>query len=167
MKKIVIVLFLFSIILLTTHKEEYIIPDNAIRFRVIASSNNFEDQATKMIIKNNVENILKNDLLASKNLIDAQNVLQNKIPEIKTMLNTYTTDYSLNLGSNYFPQKTYKGVTYNAGMYESLVITLGSGNGDNWWCVLFPPLCLIEDSTDNLKNAEYSLFVKEFFNKYL
>ena len=50
-------------------------------------------------------------------------------------------------------------------MYESLVITLGSGNGDNFWCVLFPPLCLLEEN-DTTSDVEYSFFVKELLNKY-
>ena len=56
----------------------------------------------------------------------------------------YDKDYKINYGYNYFPKKKYKSVTYKEGMYESLVITLGTGEGDNWWCVLFPPLCLVE-----------------------
>lgn len=67
-------------------------------------------------------------------------------------------------GFNYFPSKKYKGITYKDGYYESLVVTLGEGKGDNWWCVLFPPLCLLEaeESTD----VEYKSYVKELIDKY-
>ena len=53
---------------------------------------------------------------------------------------------------------------YNEGYYESVVVTLGEGLGDNWWCVLFPPLCMIEaeESTD----VEYTTIVKEVIDKY-
>ena len=76
------------------------------------------------------------------------------------MINSKTKDYKINYGINYFPKKIYKGVIYPEGEYESLVITLGSGLGDNWWCVLYPPLCLIEDNkiTDDV---EYRLLVQD------
>lgn len=168
MKKIIIVLFLFTLILFINNgKEEFIIPDNAIRLRVIANSNTFEDQTTKMEIKNNIEDILKKDLTSTLNKNQANEVIKNKIPEIKTMINNYNLPYNLNYGQNYFPEKSYKGVKYESGMYESLVVTLGSGNGENWWCVLFPPLCLMEAQESSMEDLEYSLFVKEAFKKYM
>ena len=59
----------------------------------------------------------------------------------------------------------YKGIKYNEGTYESLVIKLGSGEGKNWWCVLFPPLCLL-DEQNNLENAEYELYAKKIINNF-
>ncbi len=169
MKKIIIVLFLFvCLFLLTQGKEEYIIPDSAIRLRVIASSNTFEDQATKMEIKNNIETILQQDLTKRQTKEEATLNIQNNLPKIKTMLNNYNLDYKMNYGKNYFPEKTYKGVKYEEGMYESLVVTLGSGEGENWWCVLFPPLCFIDESKiENKENMNYAFFVKELFQKYM
>lgn len=66
---------------------------------------------------------------------------------------------------NYFPEKEYKGVKYDEGYYESLVITLGEGKGKNWWCVLFPPLCLVE--AEESDKVEYKFFIKELIDKYL
>ncbi len=168
MKKIIIVLFLFTLICFAyNEKEEYIIPDNAIRLRVIANSNTFEDQATKMEIKNNIENILREDLSFMTNPLDASNAIKEKIPEIKTMINNYNLPYNLHYGENYFPEKSYKGVKYEEGMYQSLVVTLGSGKGENWWCVLFPPLCLMETQESDLEDVEYEWFVKDVFQKYM
>ena len=68
---------------------------------------------------------------------------------------------------HYFPTKTYKGITYDEGNYESLLVTLGSGKGDNWWCVLFPPLCLLEaEESSDVKDVEYKSFIKEIIEKY-
>ena len=64
------------------------------------------------------------------------------------------------------PEKEYKGVKYPAGEYESLVITLGTGTGDNFWCVLFPPLCLIEAEEENISEVKYTSFIQEIINKY-
>ena len=168
MKKIIIVLFLFTMILfINKGKLEYIIPDNAIRLRVIANSNTFEDQATKMEIKNNIEDLLKNDLINMQNKKDAEQLLNNKIPEIKNMINNYNLTYKINYGQNYFPEKSYKGIKYEEGMYESLVVTLGEGAGENWWCVLFPPLCLMDATASEAKDVDYQFFVKNMFEKYM
>ena len=86
--------------------------------------------------------------------------------EVKTTLQNNDTElnYTINFGKNYFPTKNFKGINYDAGNYESLLITLNEGKGDNWWCVLFPPLCLLEaeEGTD----VEYKLLVKEIIEKY-
>jgi stage II sporulation protein R len=168
MKKVIPVLFFLVLILVNkNNNDEYIIPSDAIRFRVIANSNTFEDQATKVEIKNNIETILKNDLITVNTKEEAKTVLNNAIPDIKEMINNYDTTYKINYGNNYFPKKTYKGVTYEEGYYESLVITLGSGMGDNWWCLMYPPLCLMETEEENLSDANYQLFIKNVFEKYM
>lgn len=167
MKKVIIVLFFLTILFINTKEEEYIIPKEAIRFRVIANSNTFQDQATKVEIKNNVENIVESELLNVTNRDDAEEILKSNLPEIKTMINNYNIPYEINYGNNYFPEKKYKGVTYEEGYYESLVITLGDGAGDNWWCLMFPPLCLMEAEESNIKDADYQFFIKEVFDKYM
>ena len=50
--------------------------------------------------------------------------------------------------------------------YESLVITIGKGEGENFWCVLFPPLCLIEAEEENISEVKYTSFIQEIINKY-
>ena len=72
----------------------------------------------------------------------------------------------INLNIKNSTKKEYKEVIYNEGNYESLVITLGNGYGDNWWCVLFPPLCLIDAKEKDLSNVEYKLYINEILNNY-
>ena len=84
--------------------------------------------------------------------------------DIKELLDKYNMDFDINYGLNYFPKKEFKDIVYDEGYYESLVVTLGSGLGDNWWCVLFPPLCMIEASESS--NIEYTTLVSELINKY-
>ena len=74
--------------------------------------------------------------------------------------NNSDKDFHINYGKNYFPEKKYNNVLYKAGEYESLVITLGEGEGENFWCVLFPPLCLIDE-----ESREYPSLVKNIINK--
>ena len=145
--------------------KENIIPDDAIRVRVIANSNKEEDQALKQEIRQELETYLYEKLKNIKSVEDADRVIKDCIPEVKKIINKYTNNYEVNYGLNYFPEKEYKSVKYDAGEYQSLVVTLGNGLGDNWWCVLFPPLCLLEaeESTD----VEYHSFVVDTINKYM
>ena len=77
--------------------------------------------------------------------------------------NNINEEYHINYGVNYFPEKTYKGITYKAGNYKSYVVTLGEGKGENYWCVLFPPLCLIDE---NVNDYDYHFLIKDILSKY-
>ena len=175
MKKILIlILSILSLFYLlnNAYKKDNVIPDSAIRFRVIANSNTIYDQNIKIMVKNAVQNKIF-ELIKEKETIeetrttikDNMNLIENVV---KDTLNTldYDKDYNINYGYNHFPKKEYKGIEYEEGNYESLVITLGEGSGDNWWCVLFPPLCLVEADESDVSNAEYSFFIKEIIDKY-
>ena len=62
------------------------------------------------------------------------------------------SDYTAraDIGIRYIPEKTYGDITFPAGNYKALNITIGSGQGENWWCVLFPPLCLLDEGTEQI-----------------
>ena len=141
-----------------------IIPEDAIRIRVIANSNNKEDQPLKIEIKDDLEKYLYTELKNIKGVNNANKKIWEIMPTVREIISNRTSDYELNYGLNYFPEKEYKGITYPEGEYKSLVVTLGNGLGNNWWCVLFPPLCLLEgeESTD----VEYRSYVADTINKY-
>ena len=149
---------------------KYTIPKEAIRVRVIASSNDEYDQEVKMNVKDIVTSDMYNLMSNVDSIERARESITNNIPTLSKDIDkylkgiNYNTNYDINFGYNYFPKKIYKGVKYKEGMYESLVVTLGNGEGNNWWCVLFPPICMIEaeESTD----VEYTTMVKEIMNKY-
>lgn len=167
MKKLIIILFFISIGgIFLIKNEEIIIPDNAIRFRVIANSNNVKDQQEKMIIKDKIEKEIYNLIGTKKNVEEVRDVLKNNMDDIKKIIDKYNVKYDINYGINYFPTKNYKGIMYPAGNYESLVITLGEGLGDNFWCVLFPPLCLVENNLEDTSNIEYRSYIKEIIDKF-
>lgn len=148
-----------------------LIPDDAIRIRIIPNSNSTYDQEMKTKVKEEVKISMYNLLKDVKGSNEAKKIIMSNLDFIDSSITTlftkenYNQNYSVNYGLNYFPEKEYKGIKYNEGYYESLVVTIGEGKGDNWWCVLFPPLCLIEaeDSTD----VEYTSFVKEMLDKYM
>ena len=161
MKKIIVILFVISLAYVYTNKDEIIIPKDSIRFRIIANSNSIEDQNLKNIIKDELINNVFTKL-DNKNI---DNSINNTIPLIKKELNKYNINYDIFYGINYFPSKTYKGINYPSGNYKSLVITLNKGLGNNFWCVLYPPLCFVEN--DNSTNVEYKSIVKEIINNNL
>lgn len=148
-----------------------VIPEDALRIRVIANSNSEYDQEIKNEVKQVIQYKMYNLLKDTKGVDDARNIINNNLKSIDSEVNkvlkskNYELGYNINYGLNYFPSKEYKGVIYEDGYYESLVITLGSGEGDNWWCVLFPPLCLLEAETSD--DVEYTSYVKELFEKYM
>ena len=167
LKKIIIILFLISLgFIFGKQEEEIMIPGEAIRFRVIANSNTLEDQAQKLAIKEQVEKEVYNLINGAENTSEVRNIIKNNMDTIENIVNDYQVPFQINYGNNYFPSKTYKGILYPAGNYESLVITLGEGAGNNFWCVLFPPLCLIENSDSDVSDVDYQLYVKKLLDQF-
>ncbi len=168
MKKIIILLFCITIVLaLTNNEKQILIPEESIRFRVIANSDSEEDQQKKLEIKEAVDKEINKLMLQASNIEEARSLIQKDMGNINAIVENYNVNYKMNYGMNYFPEKEYKGVTYKEGEYESLVITLGNGKGKNWWCVMFPPLCLLEAEENKLEEVEYKSFVKTVLNQYL
>lgn len=174
MKQVVLLLGLICIfyILVGNVVEEFDvrIPDEAIRIRIVANSNTEYDQRVKRTVRDSVQQQVASLLKDASSLKEAKELLSKNLPKIDQLVSStlkdekYALGYTIHLGYNYFPQKEYKGVLYEDGLYESLLITLGEGAGDNWWCVLFPPLCLLE--AEESDEIEYKSYVKELINKY-
>ena len=140
MKKIIVFLFVITVIFISSSEENIIIPRDSLRFRIIANSNSYQDQLLKMEIRTELLPILSDISNNSSTIEEARKNVKNNINNIQNRISKYSSNFNVNFGQNYFPHKKYNNVIYNAGNYESLVITLGEGIGDNWWCVLFPPL---------------------------
>ena len=149
--------------------EEIVIPNTAIRLRVIPNSNNLLDQEMKAKVKEYLEANLYKNFANVNNIDEARTMINNNIPKIEEDItsifneNNYDMNFKVKYGNNYFPKKEYKGITYEEGYYESLVVEIGEAKGDNFWCVLFPSLCLLE--TEETTEVEYKLGVLELINK--
>ena len=174
MKKLVIILALIMIIIVNDYDStSIIIPTEAIRVRVIANSNDNEDIKEKELLKEEIQPKIYSLLKDVKTIEEARNIIKNNLSnidvEVKKSLKKQNSNqkYEINYGLNYFPEKNFKGVTYEEGYYESLVITLGEGKGDNWWCVLFPPLCMLEFDEVERSDIEYKTFVGEILDRYM
>ncbi len=174
MKKFTIVLAIIMFFVLGNNDSTNIlIPNEAIRIRVIANSNLDNDIKAKELLRRDIEPVIYNLLKDVKTIEEARNIIKTNLPGIdveveKSLVRqNYNSNYTINFGMNYFPEKEFKGVIYEEGLYESLVITLGEGKGNNWWCVLFPPLCMLEFEDDEMTDIEYKSYVGEMLNKYL
>ena len=176
MKKtlLTLTLILITYMVIGVKSEELVeIPDEAIRIRVIGNSNSEYDQEKKQELRKDVQLYMQNLLKDAKTINDAREIINNNLENINTNVDNYLhnlnydTTYNINFGLNYFPEKEYKGIKYKEGLYESLLITLGEGKGNNWWCVLFPPICLLEAEETETNEVEYKSFVKEIINKYI
>ena len=172
MKKIIIILIAITIsaIIYKEQKEdEVIIPDSAIRLRVIPNSNSSLDQSMKGKVKDYLENNTYKLLKNENNIDEARRIIKENIPDIEENIdkifkeNNYDMKYIIDYGKNYFPEKEYRGIKYPEGFYESIVISIGKAEGDNWWCVLFPNLCLAD--LENEDDIEYKSWISETLNK--
>lgn len=168
MKKIIVLLFFVTVLiyLTTGNTSGILIPSDAIRFRIIANSNSLEDQELKMKIREEIEPVFAQIMDSSNSKEETKKLIDQNMSKIEEIIEQYNVEYTINYGNNYFPKKEYKGIIYPEGNYESLVITLGSGLGNNWWCVLFPPLCLLEASEEESSNANYTFYIKEVLERF-
>lgn len=147
------------------------IPNDAVRIRIIPNSNSEFDQSVKGKVKDKLEITMYDLLKNAKSSEEARSIINSNLElvnkDVENILNNEKVNYgyAVNYGLNYFPVKEYKGVKYEEGYYESLLVTLGEGEGDNWWCVLFPPLCLVE--ADESDDVEYKSFIEEILKKYI
>ena len=135
-----------------TANDALIIPNDAIRLRILANSDSKSDQALKRLVRDEVNKAITvwvSDLTSKE---EARKVLHSKLPEIQRIAEQVVRkqnskqDVQVELGKVEFPTKLYGQFLYPAGQYEAVLITLGEGTGANWWCVLFPPLCFLDFS---------------------
>lgn len=129
-----------------------VIPNEAIRLRILANSDSEKDQEVKREIRDAVNDEINRWVEELTSLEEARHVMTSRLDEIEKIAQQILIekglDYSLNVefGKAQFPTKLYGQFLYPAGTYEAIVITLGNGSGANWWCVLFPPLCFLDFS---------------------
>ena len=168
MKKVFLILIIVITTFIVINKNNNKKDDNLIRIRILANSNSEYDQNIKKQVSKDVRVKMYDLLKDEKNIESARNIIKNNLDNIeqivKNDIKNESYDYNVNYGYNYFPEKEYNGKKFKEGKYESLLITLGEAKGDNWWCILFPPLCLIEAEDKNTEEVEYSFFIEELFD---
>lgn len=126
------------------------IPQEAIRIRIVANSDTIQDQAVKRVIRDRIIEEVSGWVTEPQNIEAARQTIQDHLPEMNELVGTMLKDrgfeypYEIEFGKVEFPEKMYGAKLYPANSYEALKITLGRGDGKNWWCVLFPPLCFAD-----------------------
>ena len=149
--------------------------DSVFRLHVIANSDSEEDQNLKYKVRDSLigyMNTLTNDTntkdevikIAGKHIQDFKDIAQNVVKE-----NGYNYEVNVEIGNFSFPTKTYGDISFPSGFYDALKVEIGKAEGQNWWCVMFPPLCFVdvssgvvpEESKENLEanlgDEEYSI----------
>ncbi|WEK53984.1 MAG: stage II sporulation protein R [Candidatus Cohnella colombiensis] len=148
------------------------IPEDAIRIRIIANSDSTYDQQLKSKVRDDIATFIESwgEMPATQPEVLAliQDHLSNIQSRVDTMLKDAGASYdgTAELGEVPFPEKAFEGASYEAGNYLALRITLGEGNGANWWCVLFPPLCLTaaqapDDQAQATQSADQQISVED------
>jgi len=125
-------------------------PDRLIRFHVLANSDSEQDQALKRAVRDAILKEVSPRLAVSQSLDESRQILKQVRPEMedigRAVVKAWGKDYTVHTeyGHFSFPTKSYGSLVLPAGDYEALRVVIGEGQGSNWWCVLFPPLCFID-----------------------
>lgn len=137
--------------------------DSVFRLHIIANSDSSSDQELKLKVRDNIINYMNTLTSSSSDKKDVISMVNNHLDSFKEIaLNTikengYNYDVNIEIGNFHFPTKSYGDISFPAGNYDALKIEIGDAIGQNWWCVLFPPLCFVNSSTgvvpDDSKNT--------------
>ncbi|MBQ3494032.1 MAG: stage II sporulation protein R [Clostridia bacterium] len=172
MKKIVVgvcvlfVLFLVGVGLLNQpQKQEYI------RIHIRANSNLEIDQNVKYQIKDEVVEFLTPQIVYCENKQDFFDVIEYNLKDIEEIANNilkqkgFSYVSKASLCQEDFPTRSYNGFVLESGIYDALILSLGEAKGDNWWCVVYPPLCFIESANQNVLYKSKILEILELIKK--
>ncbi len=120
------------------------ISSSLVRLHVIAASDETAEQELKLRVRDNVLEYLTPVLDKAESPEEAQRIINGELTSIKAAAEACAEgrSVSVTLGQEYYPTREYEGFTLPAGQYQSLRVILGEGKGHNWWCVVFPPLCV-------------------------
>ncbi len=139
-----------------------------LRIHVRANSNSDEDQRVKYQVKDEVVQFITPYITECVTKEAAMEVMRGLLPEISDVADKalrkrgYTYGARASIREEKFPTRVYGELTLEEGVYDALIVELGSGTGDNWWCVIYPPLCFTSASAD----VEYRSIVADIINKF-
>ncbi|HHV46485.1 MAG TPA: stage II sporulation protein R [Tissierellia bacterium] len=167
-KLIVSLVLIISIIYILnfylTAQEAYMddIRDEIIRFHVKANSDSKEDQDLKLKVRDRILKETRDLLKESTSIDETRSIMKDNLDNIKSIakevLEEEGKDYDVDVtfGIQKFPTRKYGDLVFPAGEYETLMVKIGEGKGQNWWCVMFPPLCFV-DMANNTPHAQEDL----------
>ena len=181
MKKLsTVIIIILSILLLlpgnsdAKGKDEEIQEDIAskiIRFHVIANSDSEEDQNLKEKVRDEILKFISPKLKESKSKDESRKLLEEYDDEIKNIaLNKIKEEgYNYNVSSTFentmFPVKQYGDLVFPEGEYEAYRVIIGNGEGKNWWCVMFPPLCFVDVTVGEVEKEKSNEMMEGYLGK--
>lgn len=142
-----------------------------LRVHIRANSNSQEDQAVKYTVRDRVVEYLTPTVADCGTKREAMEQIGLKLNEIAAVANGvleengYFYGAKASLRQEEFPTRVYEGVTLAAGVYDALILELGSGSGDNWWCVVYPPLCFAAGNQNIVYKSKIAEIIRGFFNR--
>lgn len=171
-KLISIGLIIFLIMLIFCGCSEHTITEEyqLIRIHIRANSNLESDQSVKLEVRDAVTSYLESKMQSVVTVEDAYTKLNlllgslTSVVKAELVKNGFYYGCSVELNNEYFPTRSYQDIIVESGYYDALIINLGEASGDNWWCVIYPPLCYLDPQSTS--DVFYKSFVKEFFDKY-
>ena len=125
---------------------------NVIRFHVLANSDENYDQKLKLKVRNRIIKEMEQFFDNNGDIKSARCAISDNLEKIESIAkdeiekNGYSYDVKVRLGNSYFPTKNYGEIILPEGNYEALKVEIGNAKGQNWWCVLFPPLCFVDEA---------------------
>lgn len=142
---------LFSFLLSYAKSISTDISNSVVRLHVVANSNSDEDQALKLKVRDRIISETSHIFQSSKSSAQAlSSAKQNSnlirrvaLDEIRQ--NGFDYDVSVSVGKSTFPTKVYDNITLPSGKYDAVKVQIGDASGENWWCVMYPPLCFTSD----------------------
>ncbi len=149
-KRLIAVLSLVAVLVYmgTVFSDKQILQEQVVRLHVVANSDSQEDQAVKLDVKDAVVSFVEENLVNARTVEEAKNLLQEMLPQIQAVANAALSRLGqekqavVSFLEEAFPTKDYEGFSLPAGVYQALKVTIGEGQGQNWWCVVFPSLCM-------------------------
>ena len=143
-----------------------------LRIHIRAESNSEEDQGGKYKVKDAVVEFLTPYIAACDTRKKADETLSLLLPDIErvadaTLKNSgFGYKSSARLKNEKFPTRVYGSLTLECGYYDALIVNLGSGKGDNWWCVVYPPLCFTGEGKNYVYKSKIHEIIKRFYEKH-
>jgi stage II sporulation protein R len=148
--------------------------DSLIRLHVVANSDSPEDQSLKRDVRDAVLAYMRKQLADSKDITHTKAVISEDLEKITAIAEDVVAGHGKNykvktsLGNYPFPTKSYGDISLPAGSYQALRLVIGNGEGANWWCVLFPPLCFVDVThgtvPDSVKEDLKEVLTQEEYN---
>ncbi|MGN1077640.1 MAG: stage II sporulation protein R [Candidatus Gallimonas sp.] len=142
-----------------------------LRVHIRANSNSEEDQAVKYKVRDKIVEFLTPTVAECETKEEAMERIGEKLGEASEVAegvlreNGFYYGARASLRKEEFPTRVYENVTLNAGVYDALIVELGSGKGDNWWCVVYPPLCFGGGNVNIVYKSKIAEIVRNFFNR--